>query len=136
MDNITVLIKNEIKRQYKSVSRFSEASGIPYSTLSNALAKGVGGTSYDTVVKICRLLNIRQVYDGDLGLINNEFYDICSKLTQLDEQGAHTVRAVLGVEYDRCVRREDERQNASYGRIGYADRTKDGQSLNWEREDR
>ena len=76
MDSITTLIKNEIKAQYKSVSKFSEASGIPYSTLSNALSKGVGGTSYDTVVKICQLLNIKQVYDSDIVLFNNEFHDL------------------------------------------------------------
>lgn len=102
MDSITALIKNEIKKQYKSVSKFSEASGIPYSTLSNALAKGVGGTSYDTVVKICRILNIKQAYDSDLVLFNSEFHDIYSKLTQLDEQGVHTVCSVLNVEYNRC----------------------------------
>lgn len=124
MDNITNVIKNEIKKQYKSVSRFSEASGIPYSTLSNALAKGVGGTSYDTVVKICRILNIRQACDGDPVLFNSEVYDICSKLTQLDPQGVHTVRAVLGVEYDRCVNGKDDLSDDPFDRIGYADRAK------------
>ena len=34
VDSITKLIKTEIKRQYKSVRKFSEESGIPYSTLS------------------------------------------------------------------------------------------------------
>ena len=107
MDSITTLIKNEIKSQYKSISKFSEASGIPYSTLSNALAKGVGGTSYDTVVKICRLLNIKQSCDSDILLFNNEFYDIYQKLTKLDEQGVHTVRTVLNVEYYRCIDSDD-----------------------------
>ena len=68
MDSITELIKNEIKRQYKSVRKFSEVSGIPYSTLSNALTKGVGGTSYDTVVKMCKLLDIKQTIDSDIVL--------------------------------------------------------------------
>ena len=76
LDSITLLIKNEIKAQYKSVRKFSEESGIPYSTLSNALSKGVGGTSYDTVVKICQLLNIKQSYDEDIILFNNKFHDI------------------------------------------------------------
>ena len=114
-----MLIKNEIKSQYKSLSRFSEASGIPYSTLSNALAKGVGGTSYDTVVKICRLLNIKQSYDSDILLFNSEFYDIYQKLTELDEQGVHTVRTVLNVEYNRCTNSEDSTIKAFNG-IGFA----------------
>ena len=120
MDSITTLIKNEIKKQYKSVSRFSEASGIPYSTLSNALAKGVGGTSYETVVKICRLLNIKQAYDSDLVLFNSEFHDIYSKLTHLDEQGVHTVCAVLNVEYSRCTDSETDASVKAFNGIGYA----------------
>ena len=63
MDTITQLIKTEIKRQYKSVRQFSEKSGIPYSTLSNALTRGVGGTSYETVIRICNLLQLKQVHD-------------------------------------------------------------------------
>ena len=73
MDSITLLIKNEIKSQYKSIRKFSEESGIPYSTLSNALSKGVGGTSYDTVLKICQILNIKQSYNKDIVLFNNKF---------------------------------------------------------------
>ncbi len=46
-DSITNLIKSEIKRQYKSLRKFSEESGIPYSTLSNALSKGIGFNTSD-----------------------------------------------------------------------------------------
>jgi len=122
LDSITLLIKNEIKAQYKTLSRFSEASGIPYSTLSNALSKGVGGTSYETVVKICQMLNIKQAYDSDLVLFNSEFHDIYTKLTQLDEQGVHTVCTVLNVEYNRCMDSESPTVKAFNG-IGYASTT-------------
>lgn len=103
MDSITKLIKSEIKRQYKSVRQFSEKSGIPYSTLSNALAKGIGGTSYDTVIKICNLLNLKQAYDADLTIFNDQFYEICTMLAALDERGVHTIKTILSVEYDRCT---------------------------------
>ncbi len=119
MDSITTLIKNEIKSQYKNIRRFSEASGIPYSTLSNALTKGVGGTSYDTVVKICRLLNIKQSCDDVILHFNGEFYDIYQKLTKLDEQGVHTIRTVLNVEYNRCLNSEQPSIKAFNG-IGIA----------------
>ena len=119
MDSITELIKNEIKSQYKTVRKFSEASGIPYSTLSNALSKGVGGTSYDTVIKICSMLNIKQACDRDVVLFNEEFHDIYSKLTQLDTQGVHTVCTVLNVEYNRCVDKGNPIAKAFNG-IGYA----------------
>lgn len=115
-----MLIKNEIKKQYKSVSKFSESSGIPYSTLSNALSKGVGGTSYDTVVKICRILNIKQAYDSDLVLFNSEFHDVYKKLTQLDEQGVHTVCTVLNVEYNRCSKENNDASIKAFNGIGYA----------------
>ena len=103
MDSITKLIKSEIKRQYKSVRQFSEKSGIPYSTLSNALSKGIGGTSYDTVIKICQLLNLKQAYDADLTIFNDQFYEICTMLAALDDRGVHTVKTILSVEYNRCT---------------------------------
>lgn len=104
MDSITELIKHEIKAQYGSVQRFAQASGIPYSTVSNAMARGVGSTSYDTVTKMCTVLKIRQVYDdGDVVLFNQAFYDVYRKLTQLDDIGIHTVSSVLNVEYARCM---------------------------------
>lgn len=102
MDKITTLIKSEIKKQYKSVRQFSEKSGIPYSTLSNALAKGIGGTSYETVNKICRLLGLKHLYDADLTVFNHQKYEICKKLHVLDDQAVHAVKAILNTEYDRC----------------------------------
>jgi len=107
LDSITILIRDEIKRQYKSVKKFSEVSGIPYSTLSNALSKGVGGTSYDTVIKICKLLNLKQVYDADLTIFNDQFYEICSMLSKLDVKGVHAVKSILTLEYNRCANAEE-----------------------------
>lgn len=103
MDNITKLIRSEIKKQYKSVRQFSERSGIPYSTLSNALSKGVGGTSYETVIKMCNLLNLKQVYDTDLTVFNEHCYEICTMLASLDDYAVHTLKRVLSVEYARCT---------------------------------
>ncbi len=120
MDSITKLIKDEIKAQYKNLAKFAEASGIPYSTLSNALAKGVGGTSYDTVVKICKMLGIQQSYDSDIVLFNREFHDFYTKLTQLDRQGIHTVCAILNAEYFRCTQDSEDPTVKGYNGIGYA----------------
>ena len=120
LDSITLLIRDEIKRQYKSVKKFSDASGIPYSTLSNALAKGIGGTSYDTVLKICKLLNLKQVYDADLTIFNDRFYEICSMLSELDEQGVHTVKTVLTIEHNRCTKHESDSTVKPFNGISYA----------------
>lgn len=108
MDAITELIKSEVKKQYKSVRQFSEKSGIPYSTLSNAFSKGIGGTSYDTVLKICKILKLKQVYDADLTIFNDKFFEVCSMLSELDERGVHTVKTVLTVEYNRCKSDNEE----------------------------
>ena len=120
MDSITLLIRDEIKRQYKSVKKFSEASGIPYSTLSNALAKGIGGTSYDTVLKICKILNLKQVYDADLTIFNDRFYEICHMLSELDEQGVHTVKTVLKIEHNRCKSIENTETVKAFNGISFA----------------
>jgi len=123
LDSITLLIRDEIKRQYKSVKKFSDASGIPYSTLSNALAKGIGGSSYDTVLKICKLLNLKQVYDADLTIFNDRFYEICSMLSELDEQGVHTVKTVLTIEHNRCTKHESDSTVKPFNGISFAGKT-------------
>lgn len=120
MDSITNLIKTEIKRQYKSVRQFSEKSGIPYSTLSNALSKGIGGTSYDTVIRICNLLNLKHIYDADLTIFNEQFYDICQMLSELDEQGVHTVKTVLTIEHNRCKDNRENRQTRAFNGLSFA----------------
>ena len=83
--------------------QFSEKCGIPYSTLSNALSKGIGGTSYETVIKICNLLNLKQAYDIDLTMFNEHCYEICTMLAALDEHAVHTLKTILSVEYERCT---------------------------------
>lgn len=120
MDSITELIKSEVKKQYKSVRQFSEKSGIPYSTLSNAFSKGIGGTSYDTVLKICKMLNLKQVYDADLTVFNDKFFEVCSMLSELDEQGVHTVKTVLTVEYNRCKSDKEEPVVKAHNGLSFA----------------
>ncbi len=45
-----------IKIKYKSLRNFSLESGIPNSTLNSMFKKGLGGTAFDTVFKVCSLL--------------------------------------------------------------------------------
>ena len=58
MDKLTNIVRDEISRQYKSVRQFAFAVGIPLSTINSALHNGIGGSSFDTVVQICRTLGI------------------------------------------------------------------------------
>ena len=59
MHNLTTIVREEIARQYRSVRQFAFAVGVPLSTINSALHNGVGGSSFDTVMKICNALNIR-----------------------------------------------------------------------------
>lgn len=45
-----------IKTKYRSLRNFSIESGIANSTLNSMLTKGIGGTSVDTVMRVCSLL--------------------------------------------------------------------------------
>lgn len=128
MDHITQLIKNEIKRQYKSVRKFSEKSGIPYSTLSNALSKGIGGTSFETVIKICNLLNLKQAYDADFTVLNEHSYEIYTMLAALDEQTVHTLKPILRIEYERCTK--GRKAFESHERIAVAGKILDYEEAN------
>ena len=102
MDILTETIKTEIKRQFKTVRSFSQQIGIPQTTISSILNNGVGGTGYDTIVKICKELNVQLVnYDFPIHIDDNclKIIDIYNKL---DERGKHSVRAILKVENERC----------------------------------
>ncbi len=98
MDELTQLIKKEIKRQYRSVRQFSMAIGVPQSTIVTALQKGIGGTSFSTIMNICKVLDIKPVL-GEKGLfLDRESRTLLSRYIQLDERGKQTVRALTEIE--------------------------------------
>ncbi len=101
MEEINEMIRAEIPKQYGTVKNFAKACGIPYSTLTNALAKGFNGTAYYTVEKICRMLHIRQPCDGGLTLFEEGSDELYGKLEALDELGRHTVNTILTMAYER-----------------------------------
>ncbi|MBQ8094679.1 MAG: hypothetical protein IJ242_14065 [Clostridia bacterium] len=119
MDNITETIKHEIKTQYQSLRRFAEESGIPYSTLTNCLSKGINGTAYNTVAKICNLLSIKQDCDEKLVVYDDKFHDLYQKLTVLDDKGVHTIETILEVENERCQKERD--QIKQFEGLGYSE---------------
>ena len=102
MDVLTNMISTEIKRQYKSVRRFSQAVNIPQTTLASTLKNGVSGTAYETVVKICKALDIQLVnYQFPIHIKENslKLLDIYNKL---DDNGRHVIHTLLKMEYERC----------------------------------
>lgn len=106
MDQLTNLIKKEIKKQYKSVRQFTSVLDIPYTTVASALKNGINGTAYETVTKMCEALNIRIVNYQHPLLINDEVITVLNMYNALDEKGAHAVRTVMEMEYLRCIGQE------------------------------
>lgn len=103
MDELTMLIKHEIKKQYRSVRKFAMSVGIAQTTVVSALKNGVSGTAFSTVMKICEALNI-EVFNYSVPLImTDEIITILKKYNVLDKMGEHTVQTVLDMEYARCV---------------------------------
>lgn len=51
-------LRNLILDRYVSLRQFSREADIPYSTLMTMLSRGIGGASFDAVIRICRRLGI------------------------------------------------------------------------------
>lgn len=99
MDELTKLIKTEIKKQFRSVRQFSMYIGVPQSTIVTALQKGIGGTSFETIMHICEVLDIKPVTNGEsLVFMDSEKRELLDRYSRLDAQGQRAVRAVAAVE--------------------------------------
>ena len=115
MDNLTKIVRAEIARQYKSVRQFAFAVNIPLSTINSALHNGIGGSSFDTVVQICRTLGIKSLSDDASFYLTEETQKLLSQYAQLDDYGRHTVSSVMCVEYERCTELSSSTSGAAYG---------------------
>ena len=51
-------LRNLILDHYVSLRQFAIAADIPYSSLTTGLSRGIAGMQFDTVIKICKALNI------------------------------------------------------------------------------
>lgn len=51
-------LRNLILDRYTSLRQFSLEADIPYSTLMTMLSRGIGGASFDAVMRICEKLGI------------------------------------------------------------------------------
>lgn len=98
MKQLTALIKTEIKKQYRSVRQFSIAIGVPQSTIVTSLQKGISGTAFETVLLMCKVLDIKPVQGEDLLFMNAEHRELIARYTDLDEKGRQAVRALVAME--------------------------------------
>ena len=56
--NRELKLRNLILDRYSSLRQFANDADIPYSTLMTLLSRGVGGASFDIVIRICKMLEI------------------------------------------------------------------------------
>lgn len=103
MDELTKLIKKEIKRQFRSVRQFSMYIGVPQSTIVTALQKGIGGTSFETIMKICDVLDIKLVAGDSPVFLDGENRALLERYSRLDAEGKKAVRAVAEIELLRVA---------------------------------
>lgn len=103
MDELTKLIKKEIKRQFRSVRQFSMYIGVPQSTIVTALQKGIGGTSFETIMKICDVLDIKLVAGDSPVFLDGENRTLLERYSRLDAEGKKAVRAVTEIELLRVA---------------------------------
>ena len=106
MDNLTKLVRDEITRQYRSVRQFAFAVDIPLSTINSALYNGVGGSSFDTVMRICKILGIKAMSNDAALYLTDDTEKLLTQYAKLDDYGRHTISSVMQVEYDRCKDKE------------------------------
>ena len=97
-------------------------SNINFSKLSLIYIVSLNFVCFNT---ICKLLNLKQAYDADLTIFNDQFYEICSMLAALDEQGVHTIKTILSVEYNRCTNGKSSPSIKAYNGLSVAGRTLD-----------
>ena len=101
LDELTLLIKAEIKKQYKSIRQFSAAIDVPQTTVISAIKKGVRGTAFETVVKMCNALSIKLSLNSGKYL-DKEKSELLNIFSELDGRGKHAVKTVCTVEMLRC----------------------------------
>ena len=58
MNNTEERLKELIKMKYGSLRKFCNETGIPQSTLSSIMVRGINNASIQTVIKICQALDI------------------------------------------------------------------------------
>jgi len=115
MDKLTQMVRAEIARQYKSVRQFAFAVNVPLSTINSALHNGIGGSSYDTVVHICKTLGIQAVSEDNTHYLTEDALRLLERYSQLDNYGRHTINSVMQVEYERCA--DGARSRAKRGNV-------------------
>lgn len=63
-----MFLRNQILDHYTSLRQFALYANIPYSSVLTLLSRGIGGASFDTVMRICHTLDMdpEQLYSTEI----------------------------------------------------------------------
>lgn len=130
-NKLSGIIREEIKRQYKSINKFAQAVGLPSSSIVTILNGRAEGTAYGTIVKILKKLDINT--DNDVPIVlDSETLGLITRYNMLDDIGKHTVKAVLGAEFARCTELKNTAVTAAFGQTAPQRKISEEERILWE----
>ena len=108
-------LENRILQRYKSVMSFAKEQNIPYTTMKGIVTRGLGSTSIQTAIQICKALEIEveACVEGKITPIednpNHKHKQLIEKYETLDYFGKKAIDELLEIEYSRCNPEDDEK---------------------------
>ncbi len=130
-NKLSGIIREEIKRQYKSINKFAQAVGLPSSSIVTILNGRAEGAAYGTIVKILKKLNINA--DNDVPIVlDSETLGLITRYNMLDGIGKHTVKAVLEAEFARCMKLDGDAVTAAFGQTAPQRKISEEERILWE----
>ena len=97
-----------IKTKYRSLRNFSIESGIANSTLNSMFKKGIGGTSVDTVMRVCSLLgcDVYSLSDDNNNNVSCDDRAFFSDYLKLSDSSKELVKMVVHHQLSNAVNNE------------------------------
>lgn len=86
-------LRTIIEDRYGSLRAFTKNIGMPYTTLVSILKRGIGNTSVDNILKICKYLGIppESLYEDDIFFQDKSNITLIRNITQLSAENKKLV---------------------------------------------
>ena len=86
-------LRTIIEDRYGSLRAFTKNIGMPYTTLVSILKRGIGNTSVDNILKICKHLGIppESLYEDDIFFQDKSNITLIRNITQLSAENKKLV---------------------------------------------
>lgn len=86
-------LRTIIEDRYGSLRAFTKSIGMPYTTLVSILKRGIGNTSVDNILKICKHLGIppESLYEDDIFFQDKSNITLIRNITQLSAENKKLV---------------------------------------------